>query len=264
MVYIGSVGLGKPTNNMEQKEIKELVKQIFTLKKDKLNRLLPVFDNANVNERQFSVQADWFMEDHTFASRNDLFCSLAKKYSLEAMDQCLSNNNFLKKPIPYEGIDMIVFVSSTGISTPSIDAYLFNERPFKESIVRMPMWGLGCAGGAIGLSRAFEWAHLHRNKTVLVVCCELCSLTFQKDDLSTSNVVGTALFGDGVGATLLIGTESNYINYLNDNKLSIKQTSSFTEKKSTSDRKSTRLNSSHVAISYAVFCLKKKKKKKIH
>src|SRR5690625_6494013 len=32
--------------------------------------------------------------------------------------------------------------------------------------------------------------------------------------------------------------------------------------KSAQDRKSTRLNSSHVAISYAVFCLKKKKKKK--
>src|SRR5690625_6509852 len=30
------------------------------------------------------------------------------------------------------------------------------------------------------------------------------------------------------------------------------------------DRKSTRLNSSHVAISYAVFCLKKKNKKKKH
>src|SRR5690625_5547547 len=30
------------------------------------------------------------------------------------------------------------------------------------------------------------------------------------------------------------------------------------------DRKSTRLNSSHVAISYAVFCLKKKNKKKNH
>src|SRR5690554_7479723 len=30
----------------------------------------------------------------------------------------------------------------------------------------------------------------------------------------------------------------------------------------TGDRKSTRLNSSHVRISYAVFCLKKKKKKK--
>src|SRR5437773_6562108 len=33
-------------------------------------------------------------------------------------------------------------------------------------------------------------------------------------------------------------------------------------KKVTGDRKSTRLNSSHITISYAVFCLKKKKKKK--
>src|SRR5690625_7574638 len=103
------------------------------------------------------------------------------------MDQCVSNNNFLKKPIPYEGIDMIVFVSSTGISTPSIDAYLFNDRPFKESFVRMSMWGLGCAGGPIGLSRAFEWAHIHRNKSVLVVCCELCSLKFQQDVSYYSN-----------------------------------------------------------------------------
>src|SRR5947199_6916450 len=32
--------------------------------------------------------------------------------------------------------------------------------------------------------------------------------------------------------------------------------------RASSDRKSTRLNSSHLGISYAVFCLKKKKKKK--
>src|SRR5437588_7638465 len=35
----------------------------------------------------------------------------------------------------------------------------------------------------------------------------------------------------------------------------------FTESRPLSDRKSTRLNSSHTVISYAVFCLKKKKKK---
>src|SRR5690625_5374053 len=34
------------------------------------------------------------------------------------------------------------------------------------------------------------------------------------------------------------------------------------KQKNIEDRKSTRLNSSHVAISYAVFCLKKKKKEK--
>src|SRR2546426_5659906 len=35
-----------------------------------------------------------------------------------------------------------------------------------------------------------------------------------------------------------------------------------TRERVTEDRKSTRLNSSHLVISYAVFCLKKKKKKK--
>src|SRR2546426_6806036 len=34
--------------------------------------------------------------------------------------------------------------------------------------------------------------------------------------------------------------------------------------RSVADRKSTRLNSSHLVISYAVFCLKKKKKKDHH
>src|SRR5438309_4430411 len=38
----------------------------------------------------------------------------------------------------------------------------------------------------------------------------------------------------------------------------------FTEGWISQDRKSTRLNSSHSSISYAVFCLKKKKKKKTH
>src|SRR5699024_12055412 len=40
------------------------------------------------------------------------------------------------------------------------------------------------------------------------------------------------------------------------------RTDSSLDTHSDSDRKSTRLNSSHVSISYAVFCLKKKKKKK--
>src|SRR2546427_9094476 len=39
-------------------------------------------------------------------------------------------------------------------------------------------------------------------------------------------------------------------------------TSLFTIKRRSRDRKSTRLNSSHSQISYAVFCLKKKNKKK--
>src|SRR5256885_11500789 len=44
---------------------------------------------------------------------------------------------------------------------------------------------------------------------------------------------------------------SNALKFTNDGEISI----------NLEDRKSTRLNSSHLVISYAVFCLKKKKKK---
>src|SRR5690349_24172842 len=44
---------------------------------------------------------------------------------------------------------------------------------------------------------------------------------------------------------------------------SSKRTAASCSTVASADRKSTRLNSSHVEISYAVFCLKKKKKKKI-
>src|SRR5699024_8999768 len=149
--------------------------------------------------------------------------------ALEAMDECLTNQ-YLGESIPYEAIDLIIFVSSTGISTPSIDAYLINERPFRENIVRMPLWGLGCGGGAIGLSRAIDWLKQHPSKTALVVCAELCSLTFQPSDVSTSNIVGTALFGDGVAASLLVGETSPYVRSLPKQQLRAEESNSFLKK----------------------------------
>ena len=232
MVYVGSVGLGIPPYQLTQNEVKTLVTDL--IKDKKVKKLLPVFDNAKIDKRQFVVDDEWIKEEHTFAEANNRYMSFAKDLSLQAIDACLTNRDILQIPVPYDAIDMIVFVSSTGIVTPSLDAYLLNERPFREDVIRMPLWGLGCAGGAMGLSRAYEWIRLHPDKNAIVVCCELCSLTFQKEDTSTSNIVGTALFGDGIAATLLIGEESNYISHLPNNRLRINGTSSFTKKHSTS------------------------------
>src|SRR5690625_5830231 len=66
---------------------------------------------------------------------------------------------------------------------------------------------------------------------------------------------------------ILIITEDEWkIQSLIQNKIDrgltkIRSVGGYSEREKTIDRKSTRLNSSHVAISYAVFCLKKKKKK---
>ncbi|ASN05545.1 type III polyketide synthase [Virgibacillus necropolis] len=230
MVYIGSVGLGIPKHELPQNDVKQLVKHIFPYNEKQLERLMPVYDHAMIDKRQLVVEKDWFKDSHTFKERNDLYQKFAIEYSLEAMDHCLSNEHHLTETIPYGAIDMIAFVSSTGIATPSLDAHLINERPFRSDVSRMPLWGLGCAGGAIGLSRVFDWITANPTKIALLVCCELCSLTFQKDDASKSNIVGTALFGDGVGATLLIGKDSPYRSYNKKPIPKIKKSSSHTEK----------------------------------
>ncbi|MFC4022983.1 type III polyketide synthase [Oceanobacillus longus] len=211
MTNICSIGLGIPEFAIEQQQIKQIVQKIFSYSDKQINRLLPVFDNAAVNNRQFVVDQSWFLKEHTFKEKNDLYQEAAKRYSLAAIDDCLKNSDFLNSEMPYEAIDMIIFVSSTGIATPSMDVHLMNARPFRQDMNRMPLWGLGCAGGAIGVSRAHDWLTAHPDKTVLIVCCELCSLTFQKGDSKKSNMVGTALFGDGVSAALAVGSESPYL-----------------------------------------------------
>lgn len=234
MSFICSVGLGIPSNELSQHAVKKLVRGIFTYSEKQLSRLLPVFDHAMINKRQFVVGEDWFKEKHSFQEKNDLYHKNAISYSLQAMDACLTNKEFLEQDIPYEAVDLIVFVSSTGIATPSLDTYLMNERPIREDVSRMPLWGLGCAGGAIGISRAYDWLTAHPEKTALIVSCELCSLTFQKDDNQKSNLIGTALFGDGVSAALLVGERSAYLSYVKEVKPQIKRTSSATMKNSNS------------------------------
>lgn len=234
MVYICSVGKGIPENNLHQEEVKQLVQEVFAKESRKITRLLPIFDHAKIENRQFVVDKNWFKKEHTFEDQNRIYQEKAIHYSLEAIDHCLHHEHFLTREIPYEAIDLIAFVSSTGISTPSIDAFLINERSFRTDIERMPLWGLGCAGGAIGLSKVFDFLKAHPKKSALVVCCELCGITFQKDDKSTSNIVGTALFGDGISACFLAGEASPYLSYARKSVPKIIKNSSLFKKDSTS------------------------------
>jgi len=234
MTQIASIGLGIPENTFSQKMVKELITTIFPHDKEHMAKYLPVFDNAAVNERQLATNSNWLLQEHTFEEKNNMYQKCALKYSLKAIDNTLTHTDYITKDIPYHAIDMIIFVSSTGISTPSVCAHLMNERPFREDVSRMPLWGLGCAGGAIGLSRGVDWLKAHPTKTALIVCCEFASLTFQKDDLRISNLIGTAIFGDGVGAVLMMGKESPYQGYLRNESPEILATSSRTKKNSTS------------------------------
>lgn len=207
MPKITSISTYKPPYALDQTNIEQLTKELFKDKIAQLDRLLTVFENGDITTRHFCVPLEWHQTDHSFEERNNIYIELATTYSVEVIQACLQNKSFLQNMIHPEEIDAIIFVSSTGISTPSIDARVMNKLPFSDRLKRLPIWGLGCAGGAAGVSRAFDYCKAHPTEKVLVVCVELCSLTFQPNDFSKSNLIGASLFADGAACVLVCGDE---------------------------------------------------------
>lgn len=205
---IASVSTYQPPYTLQQKNAEELTRELFQQKIPRLERYLKVFETGDIETRHFCVPAEWHRTEHTFEERNNLYIELATQYSIEVIDACLQNEAFLETSISPTDIDAIIFVSSTGISTPSIDARVMNRLPFSDRLKRMPLWGLGCAGGAAGVSRAYDYCKAHPYAKVLVVCVELCSLTFQQNDFSKSNLIGASLFADGAACLLVCGDDA--------------------------------------------------------
>lgn len=205
MPKILSTSLYDPPYEMNQADITEFAREIFHEDFKDIDRLLQVFSNGEIIKRNFSVPLSWHSEGHTFEDKNETYIKHATEFGKKAIEACVTNHDFLQQSIPIEEIDALFFISSTGISTPSIEARIMNTLPFKSTTKRIPIWGLGCAGGAAGLSRAFDYCLAYPKAKVLVLCVELCSLTFQANDRSKSNLVGTSLFSDGVACALVVG-----------------------------------------------------------
>ncbi|HEX2864731.1 MAG TPA: chalcone synthase, partial [Deinococcales bacterium] len=102
-----------------------------------------------------------------------------------------------------EDLSAVLFVSTTGLATPSLDSWLIKDLNLSRHTTRLPVWGLGCAGGVGGLNRAADLSLARDGRPVLLVAVELCSLTFQPDDDSKSNLIATSLFSDGAAAVIL-------------------------------------------------------------
>ena len=163
-----------------------------------MSRMIPVFANTGIERRYSCVPIDWYLDDHGWMDRTELYISNAVDL-LEQVTRKLLDQTGLRP----DQLDGIVLVSTTGVATPSLDALLMERLPFKRTTRRLPIFGLGCAGGVLGLARAAAMAQSRPGKLVLFLVVELCALSFRKDDFSKSNIVATALFGDGAAAALL-------------------------------------------------------------
>ncbi|MEC3656218.1 3-oxoacyl-[acyl-carrier-protein] synthase III C-terminal domain-containing protein [Bacillus siamensis] len=209
MAYVLSVGTSIPEYHVSQETAADFARGMFANSFKDIDRLLKAFQNGEIESRQFVRPIEWYKTARGFSEKNRLYTEETVKHSVDAAVDCLTNPGCLTNPIPYEKVDAIFFISSTGLSTPSIEAKVMNQLPFSSKTKRIPIWGLGCAGGAAGLSRAYEYCRAYPEAYVLVIAAELCSLTFQPEDKSKSNLIGTSLFADGIAAVLIGGEKAN-------------------------------------------------------
>jgi alkylresorcinol/alkylpyrone synthase len=187
-----------PHYALPQEEIISSAGRLFDRPPDELERLMPAYVNAGIAKRHSCVPLEWYFEPHGWKERAALFVEHAPALLADAAERCLAGAG-----VAWNEVDAIVTISSTGIATPSLDALLMERLPFRRDVMRLPIFGLGCAGGVLGFSRAVELARAAPGRNVLLLVVELCALTFRRGDNSKSNVIATALFGDGAAAALV-------------------------------------------------------------
>lgn len=191
-----------PPNRFPQPQVRDAVARLFAGRIAELPRLLSIFDHARIAYRDLMRPLEWYLQPASPAERNRIYQQEGGALLVEAARRCLNSSE-----VASTAIDQVIFVSSTGLATPTLDVRLCNELGLPSSVSRLPLWGLGCAAGAAALARARDYCLAYPRALVLVTALECCSLTLLGEDASRKNLLATALFSDGAAAVLVAGDE---------------------------------------------------------
>ena len=197
-----SLATAAPPQVVEQPEAKKRARAAFGGKKELFDRLAGVFDNAGIARRHIVAPPDWYMSGHGWHDRNALYLEASESMFVEAATAAIE-----KAGLSPDEIDGVVTVSTTGIATPSLEARAFRRMGFRQDIRRVPVFGLGCAGGVNGLSITPRLANADPGSMWLFVTVETCSISIRLDSDDPAAVVATALFGDGAAAAVVSSGE---------------------------------------------------------
>jgi alkylresorcinol/alkylpyrone synthase len=105
-------------------------------------------------------------------------------------------------------LDLLIVTSVTGVAVPSLDALLIPRLGLRPDIKRLPVFGLGCVAGAAGLARLHDYLLAWPGQAAALLAVELCSLTLPSTEVTTADLVASALFGDGAAALVAVGEQA--------------------------------------------------------
>ena len=204
MRIIGA-GSAFPGNIYQQHEITSALKETWQSRLDNPEVLDRLHSRCGVERRHLVLPLAAYDRVTTWGQANDLWIDAAQTLGRDAVCRAITPLGILPRDI-----DALFFVSVTGVASPSIDARLVNRMGLSPNIKRIPMFGLGCVAGAAGLARATDYTRAFPDQIAVVLAVELCSLTWQRDDVSVANMISTGLFGDGAAAAVVAGRDTGF------------------------------------------------------
>ena len=202
MSFVVDIQTAFPKNYYSQERLIEELKVAWVDFPKALQRIDGIHNNVLVDGRHLALPVKDYFSFKSFTEKNDAFIKCALSVAECAVNKVLREND-----LEPTDIDAIWSNTVTGMMIPSIEARLMNKINFRTNIKRVPLFGLGCMAGAAGINRVAEYLRSYPKEAVLFLSVELCSLTFQLDDISPANLVSTGLFGDGAAVVLMVGDE---------------------------------------------------------
>ena len=193
-----SLATAVPPHIVEQSIAKAKARELFGGRKALFDRLAGVFDNAGIAKRHIVTPISWYEQSHGWKERNRLYLDASDQLFRQAAIAAIEQAGLAP-----DQIDGVVCVSTTGIATPSLDARNGPDIGLRSDIRRVPVFGMGCAGGVNGLATAARMAAAEPGTRWLFVTIETCSIAIRLDSDDPAAIVATAIFGDGAAAAVV-------------------------------------------------------------
>ncbi len=197
---IAAVGSALPEHHYDQETLLDAFRRHWAVRIFNLDRLDALHRNVLVGGRHLALPMEEYERLETWGQANDAWIRVAQEVGGRAI-----TNGLEAAGLGPGDVDVLVFVTVTGVATPSIDARLVNRLGLPTRIKRVPIFGLGCVAGTAGVARTADLLRGFPDQVAVLLSIELCSLTLQRNDLSIPNLIASGLFGDGAAAAIIVG-----------------------------------------------------------
>ncbi len=200
MSQIAAVASALPPRYYTQQQVFEELAKHWSAELDNPALLQRFHQRVGVDGRYFALPLEEYVEMKRWGQFNAAWLRVAEELGEQAICQALDAAGLGK-----EQIGALLTVTVTGVVSPSLDAHLCNRMGLPADVRRTPIFGLGCVAGASGIAQATDYVRAYPDKIAVLLSVELCSLTWQRRDLSIANLIASGLFGDGAAAVIVAG-----------------------------------------------------------